>query len=408
MSPLLRLAARNVARNRRRTLITLAALVLGTAALVMLRAMSVGFQHLLEEDVVRGETGAFQVHHRGYLADLEAFPNHLDMPHDPALVRRLEALPGVSGVTPRIVFSGRVGNGATQTLFIGRGVDPASEAKATPRAGAVMVSGQPLTADSPRGLLITEELARSFGPGTGVGTLLNLSATSPRGRANSLDLEVQGLIRSPGGFESKRLLTLPLPVAQTLIGLEGRVTEYVVGLESLGSLDPAMAAARQLLGPDYEVHPWYEVKPFFRDVIARQRVILGLVAGVLLVIVLTGIANTMLMSVFERVREIGTMLSVGTRRRQVMTLFLLEAALLGLAGGALGVALGGALATAIAQRGIPFQMVGSAVPGLLRPVVDPPYALLILGLAVLGAVLASAYPAYRASRLDPVAALRAT
>lgn len=415
MNAFFQIALRNVVRNRRRSLITLGALTLGAAAVVMMRALSLGFFSLLVEDVVRADTGAFQVHRSGYTDSSDAFPSHLNLAVDDERIAALSRLPGVTGVAPRIVFSGLASNGLTQTMFIGRGVDVAREAQVVPRGGGRIAAGEPLSSDG-RGILLGEELAQSFGvvPATVRGRApealdqITLSSSSPTGRANALDVRVVGLLQSPGGFESKRILTVPLSVAQDLIGLPGRATEFAVSVERIESLDAVMAQARELLGPGYEVHPWSEVRPFFRDVIVRQRVILGLVSVVLFVIVLTGIANTMLMSVFERVREIGTMLSVGTRRRQVMALFLMEAGVLGLLGGASGVLLGAVLARLIAQRGIPFQMVGSAHPGLLRPEFDLPYALLALGLAMVGAVAAAAYPAFRASRLDPVEALRAT
>lgn len=406
MSAFLQIAVRNVTRNRRRSLITLAALALGAAAVVLLRALSVGFFAMMVEDVVGADTGAFQVHRQGYLDSSDAFPTGLNLAADDAKIAALARLPGVTGVAPRIVFSGLASNGRTQTMFVGRGVDPAREQQVLPRGGGKVVAGEPLAAGA-SGILLGEELAKSFGISPGTGQVM-LSSSSPSGRANAIDAPVRGLLQTPGGFESKRILTVPLPLAQELIGLQGRATEFAVGLQNIEDLDRAMADARALLGEGYEVHPWYEVRPFFRDVIERQKVILGLVSVVLFIIVLTGIANTMLMSVFERVREIGTMLSVGTRRRQVMLLFLLESAVLGLVGGGLGVGLGAAVAAAVARHGIPFQMVGASQPGLLRPVFDGPYALLALGLAVLGALLAAAYPAWRASRLNPVEALRAT
>lgn len=101
------------------------------------------------------------------------------------------------------------------------------------------------------------------------------------------------------------------------------------------------------------------------------------------------------------------MLAVGMRRRQVLTMFLLEAGLLGVLGGVGGVLLGSAIIRAIAAKGIPMSMViktGSA--SVLRPELSPSFVVLTLVVAVVGALAASAWPAWRASRLDPVEALR--
>src|SRR5207249_9905537 len=139
---------------------------------------------------------------------------------------------------------------------------------------------------------------------------------------------------------NKRVVTLPLATAQSLVGLEGRVTEYAVGLKDTDRAEEIAAKLQALLGPEYEVHTWRELQPFVRDVINRQNFVLGLIGTVLFVIVLTVIINTLLMTVFERVREIGTMLAVGVRRRQILWLFVLEAAVLGAIGGVLGAVLG--------------------------------------------------------------------
>ncbi len=115
----------------------------------------------------------------------------------------------------------------------------------------------------------------------------------------------------------------------------------------------------------------------------------------------------MLMSVFERVREIGTMLAVGMRRRQVLTIFLVEATVLGLLGGVGGVVLGSTIVRAIAARGIPMSMVvNSGSHSVLRPELSPSFVVLTLVVAVVGALGAAAWPAWRASRLNPVDALR--
>jgi putative ABC transport system permease protein len=125
------------------------------------------------------------------------------------------------------------------------------------------------------------------------------------------------------------------------------------------------------------------------------------------VTVLLVIANSMLMNVLERVREIGTMLAVGTRRRQVSRLFLQEGAILGAVGGLAGAALGYALVMFLNRRGIPFNTPGTNFTNLLRPWVPLAYLAQAALTATVGAALAALWPAWRASKLQPVDALRA-
>jgi putative ABC transport system permease protein len=112
--------------------------------------------------------------------------------------------------------------------------------------------------------------------------------------------------------------------------------------------------------------------------------------------------------VYERVREIGTLLAVGLRRRQILALFLIEAAVLGVVGAALGALAGRGLVMLLAWKGIHLNVGGGAIDTILRPQVELAYVAVVSALAVVGAVLSAAYPARKASQMNPVDALRAT
>ncbi len=405
LSRLPSLAVRNVSRNRRRSAITLAAILLGVLVISLLRGVTNGFIGLMVEDVVEGRTGAIQVHRSGYLDTLEGNPTKLNMPYSPELMAQLLKVPGVTGVVGRIQFTGLVGNGSSQTMFVGRGLDPVKEKEVCPRSGAeVKPGGQPLAKGDDAVALVGYELAQSFRlfPGGSV----NLATSSPEGRANAMDLRVKGLSASSLPFENKRVVTVPLQTAQALVGLEGKVTEYALSIAELSKVEEVAAAVRAALGPAYEVHTWPKLQPLIRDLINRQTYVLSGVAVVLFVIVLTGIINTMLMSVFERVREIGTMLAVGVRRRQILLLFILEAGVIGAVGGTGGALTGQLILRVLAVVGIPIKLAGTSSESLLRPAVSGGFVALSVAVALFGALLAAAYPAWRASRLNPVDALR--
>lgn len=399
------LALRNVGRNRRRSIITGVTIVFGVAMVLLVRGFTGGMSKMMVDDVVQGRSGAIQVHRAGYIENVDSVPTRLNLPYDDALRAKMAAVPHVAGVTGRITFNGLVSNGSQQTMFIGRGLDLAHELEACPKARTLVSKGEPLeTSDGTGVTLLGVELGESFH--LAPGAMVTLQSTSPGGRSNALDLKLKGLTTSSFPFENKRVVTLPLGTAQQLVGLEGRVTEYVIAVDELDHLDEAADALRITLGPDYEVHTWRELQPFVRDLITRQNFVLGAIAFVLFIIVLTGIINTMLMSVFERVREIGTLLAVGVRRAQVMQMFLIEAAVIGAAGGLLGALLGRLVVFGFAVKGIAFQLSGVSGSNVLRPFVTPGFTLGAVLVALLGAVGAALWPAFRASRLNPVEALR--
>lgn len=401
------MAARNVGRNRRRSAITAVAIVFGVVAVLVLRGFIEGVQLLMTEDVVKGRSGALQVHRRGFLDSKEASPIALNMPYDEAVLAKIRAIPNVRAASGRIQFQGLVSNGTSQTMVVARGVELEREKEVCPNADAiVMPGGRNLEAGDDKLGLIGFELGETFK--VTPGKTVTVQTSSPGGRSNAVDVEVVGLTTSNFPFENKRVMTLPLKTAQALVGLEGRVTEIAVGVDDLGALDQTVEQVQAALGPEYEVHDWKTLQPFVRDVINRQAMVLGMISIFLAVIVITGIVNTMLMSVFERVREIGTLLAVGVRRRQVMGLFILEGALLGLLGGVAGALIGKVILALISLKGIPIQLASTSASAMLRPDAGFKFVLGAIGIAVVGSVLAAAWPAFRASRLNPVDALRNT
>jgi putative ABC transport system permease protein len=445
MNRLPALAVRNVGRNRRRSLITGVAIFVCVVMVMLLRGFIDGTQALMEGDIVEGRSGALQIHKKGYVDNIEAVPTRLNIPYSDELLQKIRAVPNVKGVSGRITFNGLVGNGLTQTMFIGRALDVEHEEEACPRARTIVKpGGQPLRKDDKTAALVGYELGESFGiateaPPPEVNALLkrqlareNLSAvelqpleawvlqqrkslegktvtvqtTSPGGRSNAMDLKVRGFSTSSFPFENKRVITVPLATAQDLLSLQGRVTEYAVSVHELQKLEETKAALQAALGPEYEVHTWQELNTFVRDVINRQNIMMGAIALVLFIIALTVIGNTMLMSVFERVREIGTLLAVGVRRRQVLQLFMLEAAVLGIIGGIAGALVGRLALFIISSMGIALEMPGTSGLELLEPWVSVRFVIFAVIVATLGAVLASALPARRAARLNPVDALR--
>ncbi|MFL5349257.1 MAG: ABC transporter permease [Hyalangium sp.] len=420
---LLALATRNLLRNRRRTAIALAALVVGVGAMVVLRGLVNGQQQVILENVVQGQLGAVQVHREGYLANVQGSPLTLDMEDSEALRQRIAAVPGVLGVSPRLAFGGMLSmpepEGAAdsepRTTFLQViAFDPALEPRVTPKRMAWMGEGAFLSGAGAPELMLNADLARSLGARVMDGKSPPppeqwpaLLAADRDGALNGEGVRISGTLvsASPG---DRRVGYLPLATAQRVLRMEGRVTEYAVSVEPLEHANRVRDALRASLGPGYEVHTWEEVFPFVAQILGQQDFLFGILSTVFLLAVLLGIVNVMLMSVLERVREIGTMLAVGMRRRSIIALFLLVGWVLGLAGGVLGAMVGGAVTWWLHQRGILLPSPGANADSIIRPFVPLTYVARAVVTAAVGAGLAALWPAWRASRLRPVEALSST
>jgi putative ABC transport system permease protein len=191
--------------------------------------------------------------------------------------------------------------------------------------------------------------------------------------------------------------------------MPGRVTAFVIGGIAQAEISPMRARLTAALAqhePKLAVLTWAELSPYYRDVMKLQDSVLGFVVGIIFVLVVAGVVNSMLMSVFERTREIGTLMSIGFRRRRIMALFLMEATVLSTIASFVGAIAGAALIAIANHHGLAFYI--PAVGDVLnRPELSAVYIVIACVGASAGGIAGGLLPALRASRLRPIEALRA-
>lgn len=404
MLSLIRIALRNVMRNRRRSLITLSAVFLALGVMTSVRGFLNGLQETIRENVVFGQTGALQVHTKGFSKTLQPTLND-NIPSDDAFLAKILAVPGVKAATPRILFGGMFNQGDETAFALFTALDPSREWKVCPRRADQISGGKSFDASTPRASIIAApELQRRIG--VKVGGTATILTNDKDGVLNALDVGVIGTYGQAGiPMPDKKIGFVPIGFAQELLRMEGRALEIAIAVEDLDKVDEVAARLRAALGPDYEVQTWHDVAAFVDEIVANQNRTLSIVSFIFLFVALLGVANTMVMSVLERTREIGTMMSVGVRRRQILALFLVEAGILGLLGGVLGSAAGMGFVGYFGHFGFTIHLPGQGSVIVVHPFLTPPYFLFIFALSTVGALLAALLPALRASRLRPVEAL---
>jgi putative ABC transport system permease protein len=404
----LKLSIRNVMRSRARSLLTMGAIAFGVLMTLVLGAFIAGLGNVMVDDAIKSRVGALQIHRKGYDDVHENQPLDLDIPADAPWIAEIGDIEGVTAVAPRLVFGGILSNGSSSANYVGIGVDPVLDRKAMPWKDhglhGALVGDDPTKTSA---TVLGHELARALG--VKPGDTLTLQAATAHGQQNAMDVELVGTLDSGTPFEGKRLLQVPLAYAQSLLDMDGRYTEIVVAVDDRDAIDAVARRVRALVGPDYEVQPWHELRPQIADIVRMQKIILGGIGAVFLVIAIIGVINTMLMSVLERTREIGTMMAVGVRRRTITLLFLFEGLALAVFGGALGVGLAALLVRLAAGAG-GFDVSPPGNESVMQIIPALPAWLLLPTVAatLVGTLCAAAWPAYRASQMKPVDALRAT
>ncbi|MDW8110415.1 MAG: FtsX-like permease family protein [Candidatus Bipolaricaulota bacterium] len=402
----LKLAARNLLRNKRRSAITFVAIGLGLALVLIFYGFIQGVDKQFTDDFIKAQTGHIQIHAQGYREKARLMPLDIAIQDFETVTRRLKELPGVRSVAPRIRFPVVVSTGSESIGVLGLGIDPQAE-----RDGIVatkITQGKYLSGE--RGYaLIGTKLADDLG--LKLGDLLTLMATTARGALNAIDVEIGGIFTTGYSQYDDSILILSLADAQRLLRMSGQVTEIILMLDSTDQTERVARQIQQGFSEDgLEVQTWQELGAAIFSLLEARRQLMAILSMVVILIAALGIVNTMLMSVFERIREIGTLMALGMTPGEIRGLFLLESAILGAAGGLMGVGIGGALLKYFSVVGLTITQASQFVN---LPIGTTFYAEFSWGMLAMFfvfaegvAVLAALYPAYIASKQEPVQALR--
>jgi putative ABC transport system permease protein len=397
-----RLAMRNIARQTRRSLIAIVAIGFGVIAMMLAAGFIEWVLWANREGVAVTQLGHIQIVKPGYYDDGKANPFAYLLPQQSPALKAVQDLAEVASVTPRLDFNGLVSHGENTLSFIGQGMDPSKDPS---MQYLIIVDGKQLTDDDPKGILIGAGLAANLGAKVG-DTVVLLTGTRTGG-LNAIEVRVCGLASTSMKAYDDTMLRVPIALARQLLRVPGahvwvtslrdtRMTESVTRkIQETPSLKP------------YEIAPWTKLADFYNKTVELLNRQISVVQIIIAVIIVLSISNTMTMSVMERTVEIGTAMALGVRRRRILGLFLLEGTLLGIIAGLGGAALGYLLATGISMVGIPMPPAPGMSRGFTaRIMISPRIIWEALTLAIAATLLASAYPAWRASRLEIVDALR--
>ena len=413
MFDVLDIASRNLLRYRRRSLLTLLLIVIGMVAVLLFIAVAGSFKAMMVGQITDSVLGHVQVHRKGYVASIDNLPLNLNL-KPPMVAKVEEALKQNAAIdtwSPRVKFGGMFSNFAETTSIRINGIDPVREVTTTPLLPGRMVEGDKEGALVAKGqIVIPQLLAR--GMKTKVGDTVVIVATNRDGSVNGKTFVVRGILESvtgPGGRDGY----IHIDDARELLRMsDAEVSEVVVRLKDFSRLDQVDAQLKQALGgltnkegkPVLEVHTWADLSPFAN--LARMIDLMTLFIKIVLVsIVLVSVMNVMIMAVYERIREIGTIAAIGTLPSRILSLFLAEGLMLGIVGTVAGtlVSLAAIFAINVWKPTFNFGMQQNLV---MAPSIATGDVLTIAAMVVLVAVIASLQPAWKASRMDPISALR--
>ena len=478
MIDLVKIAARNLLRYKRRTILTALLITVGLVAVLIFVAVAGSFRDMMVDQFTDSMVGHMQVHRRGYMGARESLPVDRNM-RPRMLVKLYEVLdsnPDIVSWSPRIKFMAMFSNFVDTTSIRVNGVYADREDATVPHLSTRVYQGgtaKPLI--KPGHIQVPELFTNAMN--LKVGDTVVLVATNKDGSVNGKTFVIQGILESisgPGGRDSyihiddaRELLRIedeevedtvlakhgyvtikeepaeqpleplklesappesesqPQPYvpkgyleetrklfAENNWGKPAEVSEIAIRLKDrdrlndiLQEIETQVADLKNRKGlPIFQVHPWQTFVPFSK--VADMIDVMNLFMKIILVsVVLISVMNVMIMAVYERIREIGTISAIGTQPGSILRLFISEGFLLGLMGTLLGTLIALALIAILHEVTIPFSF-GRQDNLVLAPTIDLADVLTTAALTVLVAVLASLQPAWKASRMDPITALR--
>ncbi|MGA9119713.1 MAG: FtsX-like permease family protein [Bacteroidota bacterium] len=401
----LRMAWRNLWRNKKRTVIASSSIFFAVFLAVAMSAMQTGSHEYMIDSAVKYSTGHIQIHGKDYW---EKRSLDESMVLDSVLIKAVESLRFVTDVVPRLESVALISHGNVTKVSPVTGIDPEREDAMTSLSKRI-VRGVPL-AGWHHGAIVAEGLARLLG--VDVGDSIVIYGQGYQGVTAAGMVPVAGIAHFAIPDVNNAVVYLPLSEMQDLFAAPGRLTSLAILVDKDAHVEQTTRAIRAIAGNDLEVMPWQQMMPELVQAIAADNGGTVIMLLILYVVIGFGIFGTVMMMTAERHREFGVTIAVGMQKWRLMVITTLEALFVSMLGAAAGILV--AIPVVVYFSHFPIQLTGDYAKAMLAygmepilPVSADAMVFLIQGITVFVlAAISATYPILVIRKLDPVRAMR--
>ena len=382
---------------------TLMAIIAGVVGLILSGGFVYDIFAQLGEVLIHSQTGHLQITRAGYFERGARSPEKFLINNAEQIRAKVASMSGVEDVMGRLYFAGLINNGHSDLPIVGEGIEPVREAKLG--SGLIITAGRKLEKKDVNGMLLGQDLARALK--LKPGDWANLVINTPEGALNSLEFQVVGTFQTFSKDYDARALRIPLAAAQDLLATPG-INTLVVALKHTSDTESVSALLKaDFRGSNLDVKNWIELNDFYAKTVEMYDAQFGVLRMIILLMVLLSVANSVNMSIFERVGEFGTMMALGNRKRRIFALIMAENTLIAVAGAGFGVILGMILALIISAIGIPMPPPPNADLSYIAHIrIVPSVIASAFFVGLIATIAAAILPAARVQRIPVVDALR--
>ena len=402
------LAWRNVWKNKRRTVLTLLTIMVGCAMIIFFRAFQEGGYGKMIDDSVIANTGHIQIHEKGYWEN-----QSIDYAFIPG--GRLEAYlrknPAVAAYGRRVQAAGLISFKDNTYAAMVQAVNPELEKTVCNLNETIEKGGRYIVSGDGKNIVIGKTLAKNLG--ATIGDTVSLLSQGFDGSIAAANLTIVGIFNTRNPRYDQVMIVMPIEEAMERFTMMGYVSSVVIRLKNTADMEDVRNEIRALPGmKGLEVMGWDELTPELIQHITMDRLFGNIFYIVLLLITAFGVLNTIQMSVFERTRELGIMMAIGTRPGQILTMVLIESVLISILGVALGIIAGSGLSYYFTVHPLDYSQYQKELEAFNQITTVLPAKLTIRNIfnsglqTFLFGVIFSILPARRASRLKPLKAIQ--